>query len=170
MKKVRRLIGAMLISCMALSISAGAIKTVENLGTPDQIGWEDAHGTDVMVARSTRALDPLCSLYASSVSNLLVSSSEKMISRSDLTNGYLRMSGTLTNSKNSQKIKVGLCHYDTLTGTYVADLEKYLPSGEWGAVSWPKSEVPIFDRFVYIKNTSGTGTVSGDLFVYNADW
>lgn len=95
----------------------------EILGTSDNITGILLPDVESSLVGSARASSELFQMSATEVYQLLTTynASGKSFMRSDLSNGYLKVSGTVTHTYGDTDIliKVGACYYDIQTDTFL---------------------------------------------------
>lgn len=189
-RTIRRVVGGFLTVavCMAMSVSAFAIggtdeKVIVPLNPEDIVEYAEVLaemppvvlGTPAMAEIDnspniqTRASGFLFSMKATGVQDLLVTGSAKTFVDADLSNNYLYITGNLTHTKGSSAtIKIGGCYYDASSGNYIADLYSYVYEGDISSTI--NTQYVIAKEYThrgFIKNQSGTGSVSGNLSFYS---
>ena len=122
-----------------------------------QITYEDAkHPNEALTTRAITKSE-LFSFTLNNVSDIVATYTNKTVSRSSLSNGYLRMEGTITNTSNSKDVRIGLC-VSNASGDYVSKLSSdSFATNEWDYVTWPKSKVPTTECRAFVKNISANG-------------
>lgn len=161
-------IGGMLLS--QLSMFAGAVQIEEVFPKENvQITYEDAKRPNEAPIQPYATKTKLFSFTLTNVSDIVATYTNKMVARKNITNGYLRMEGTITNSSNSKPVRIGLC-VTNASGNYVNKLSvDTFATNEWDYVTWPKSKVPTSACRAFVKNISTKGWLNGDVYVYNSD-
>lgn len=195
MKKVSRVLSMVLtVAMMALlSVSAFAAdeKVVVDVDGNGIVNYDDVligiYGEDFLCREEDAieddspsvfpegiqpfAVTQLFSMRATEVEDFVRTSSDKEFSRADLTRGYLRITGDIMNSySKNATVRIGGCWYNSITGVWEKDGYREVAANGNIRVSIPKSEfVPDMMLRGFIKNISGVGTVSGNLYFYNSD-
>lgn len=191
-RTIRRVAGVFLTValCMAMSVSAFAAdgigkKVIIPLNPEDIVEYAEVLaemppvvlGTPAMAEVDnspniqTRASGFLFSMKATGVQDLLVTGSSKTFVNADLSNNYLHITGNLTHTKGSSaSIKIGGCYYDASSGNYIADVYDYVYAGNISStISTRYAIAKEYTHRGFIKNQSGTGSVSGNLSFYSAE-
>lgn len=137
-----------------------------DIGTPETAEYDNSPNIQ------TRASGFLFSMEAKAVHDLLVTGAEKTFTDYDLDNGYLHITGHLEHTEGPDaKIKIGGCWYNSTTGTYKADLYKYVYASKDIGVTIP-TLLAIAKEYThrgFIKNEYGEGIVTGNLSFYSKE-
>lgn len=177
--------------CLSLCVSAFATSNSEDvrkIDSEDIIDYNDIILDEEVIGTSAEALydntpnstsagdsnirgSLLFSMTAAGVTGLLVTNSPKSFYKSSLSNGYLKIAGTLNNAgHNGASIKVGACYYDSASSLFIASAYYYFSAGTYEQIVFAQSSFAASTEYRgFIKNTANAGSVTGTLRFYNSD-
>ena len=142
----------------------------EVLGTSADVVYDNTPSFSTAGSDNIRG-SLLFSMTAAGVTDsLLVTSPTKSFYKSALTNGYLKIAGTLNNpGYDGEYIKVGACYYDSASDEFISATYDYFLAGTYARALFPQSDFLVSTQYRgFIKNSAAIGSVSGSLRFYNS--